>query len=123
MDEQICKDIRLFINHNHRRLSDDYERIERVLDNDKINTIVRNAILNYLKKDQEIVLVDSEVDDVINFMFSKKDIRKYLENNTIDFPKHFTDYERAIDVIEGLLQGTSRDVSNMNAKIETYFNE
>ena len=123
MDEQICKDIRLFINHNHRRLSDDYERIERVLDNDKINTIVRNAILNYLKKDQEIVLVDSEVDDVINFMFSKKDIRKYLENNTIDFPKHFTDYERAIDLIEGLLQGTSRDVSNMNAKIETYFNE
>ncbi len=123
MDEQICKDIRLFINHNHRRLSDDYERIERVLDNDKINTIVRNAILNYLKKDQEIVLVDSEVDDVINFIFSKKDIRKYLENNTIDFPKHFTDYERAIDVIEGLLQGTSRDVSNMNAKIETYFNE
>ena len=123
MDEQICKDIRLFINHNHRRLSDDYERIERVLDNDKINTIVRNAILNYLKKDQEIVLVDSEIDDVINFMFSKKDIRKYLENNTIDFPKHFTDYERAIDVIEGLLQGTSRDVSNMNAKIETYFNE
>tara|TARA_A100000172_G_C2948789_1_gene78341 strand:+ start:116 stop:487 length:372 start_codon:yes stop_codon:yes gene_type:complete len=123
MDEQICKDIRLFINHNHIRLSDDYERIERVLDNDKINTIVRNAILNYLKKDQEIVLVDSEVDDVINFMFSKKDIRKYLENNTIDFPKHFTDYERAIDVIEGLLQGTSRDVSNMNAKIETYFNE
>ena len=49
--------------------------------------------------------------------------RKYLENNTIDFPKHFTDYERAIDLIEGLLQGTSRDVSNMNAKIETYFNE
>ena len=123
MDEQICKDIRLFINHNHRRLSNDYERIERVLDNDKINTIVRNAILDYLKKDQEIVLVDSEIDDVINFMFSKKDIRKYLENNTIDFPKHFTDYERAIDVIEGLLQGTSRDVSNMNAKIETYFNE
>jgi hypothetical protein len=123
MDEQICKDIRLFINHNHRRLTDDYERIERVLDNDKINTIVRNAILDYLKKDQEIVLVDSEIDDVINFMFSKKDIRKYLENNTIDFPKHFTDYERAIDVIEGLLQGTSRDVSNMNAKIETYFNE
>ena len=123
MDEQICKDIRLFINHNHRRLTDDYERIERVLDNDKINTIVRNAILDYLKKDQEIVLVDSEIDDVINFMFSKKDIRKYLENNTLDFPKHFTDYERAIDVIEGLLQGTSRDVSNMNAKIETYFNE
>ncbi len=123
MDEQICKDIRLFINHNHRRLTDDYERIERVLDNDKINTIVRNAILDYLKKDQEIVLVDIEVDDVINFMFSKKDIRKYLENNTLDFPKHFTDYERAIDVIEGLLQGTSRDVSNMNAKIETYFNE
>ena len=123
MDEQICKDIRLFINHNHRRLTDDYERIERVLDNDKINTIVRNAILDYLKKDQEIVLVDIEVDDVINFMFSKKDIRKYLENNTLDFPKHFTDYERAIDVIEGLLQGTSRDVSNMNAKIETYFNQ
>ena len=123
MDEQICKDIRLFINHNHRKLTDDYERIERVLDNDKINTIVRNAILDYLKKDQEIVLVDIEVDDVINFMFSKKDIRKYLENNTLDFPKHFTDYERAIDVIEGLLQGTSRDVSNMNAKIETYFNQ
>tara|TARA_R100000231_G_scaffold110080_1_gene81520 strand:+ start:231 stop:602 length:372 start_codon:yes stop_codon:yes gene_type:complete len=123
MDEQICKDIRLFINHNHRKLTDDYERIERVLDNDKINTIVRNAILDYLKKDQEIVLVDSEIDDVINFMFSKKDIRKYLENNTLDFPKHFTDYERAIDVIEGLLQGTSRDVSNMNAKIETYFNQ
>ena len=123
MDEQICKDIRLFINHNHRRLTDDYERIEKVLDNDKINTIVRNAILDYLKKDQEIVLVDSEVDDVINFMFSKKDIRKYLESNTLDFPKHFTNYERAIDVIEGLLQGTSRDVSNMNAKIETYFNQ
>ena len=123
MDEQICKDIRLFINHNHRRLTDDYERIEKVLDNDKINTIVRNAILDYLKKDQEIVLVDSEVDDVINFMFSKKDIRKYLESNTLDFPRHFTNYERAIDVIEGLLQGTSRDVSNMNAKIETYFNQ
>ena len=123
MDEQICKDIRLFINHNHRKLTDDYERIEKVLDNDKINTIVRNAILDYLKKDQEIVLVDSEVDNVINFMFSKKDIRKYLESNTLDFPKHFTNYERAIDVIEGLLQGTSRDVSNMNAKIETYFNQ
>ena len=49
MNEQIWKDIRISINHNHRKLTNDYERIEKKLDDDKIRTIVRNAILTYLK--------------------------------------------------------------------------
>jgi|TARA_R100001460_G_C3459622_1_gene165771 hypothetical protein len=129
MDEQIWKDIRISINHNHRKLTNDYERIEKKLDDDKIRAVVRNAILTYLKNDQEIVLTNVEVENVYNFMFSKKDIRKYLEgwkdDNGFhqDFPKHYTNYERAIDLIEQLLQSHGKDVSIINTKIETWFNQ
>ena len=127
MDEQIWKDIRISINHNHRKLTNDYERIEKKLDDDKIRAVVRNAILTYLKNDQEIVLTNVEVENVYNFMFSKKDIRKYLEgwkdDNGFhqDFPKHYTNYERAIDLIEQLLQSHGKDVSIKKTNRNTNF--